>query len=184
MRRMKMKDRGLSTIITTLIIVTASVVLGSAVVLFASGIFQSSVEEEAISVSGAKLWGVNSTHSQGAFIVKNVGGKELAIRSIKVRGIDSSFSDWYYWDTSGSNVTTQTALNYDTDNDLTSITVNGAPRTFTQATGPVSLKPGEVYVIYVANPGSIDNTDAGSSATMTISARQATQVLRVTISSP
>lgn len=179
-----MKDKGLSTIITTLIIVTASVVLGSAVVLFASGIFQSSVEEEAISVSGAKLWGVNSTASQGAFIVKNVGGKELAIQEISVRGIESPYSKWYYFNTAGSNVTTQTTLNYDTNNNLAAITVNGASRTFTLATGPVSLKPGQVFVIYVSTPGSLDNTDPGSSATMSVSARQAIQVLRITVSSP
>ncbi|MFQ6135243.1 MAG: hypothetical protein ACE5KU_05455 [Nitrososphaerales archaeon] len=178
------RRKGLSTIITTLIIVTAAVVLGTAVVVFASGIFQSSVEEEAISVTSAKLWGVNSTDSQGAYIVKNTGAKELAIQIIKVRGVESIFSDWYYFDTAGSNVTSQSTLNYDTDNDLNYITINGGNRTMTQATGPVSLKPGEVFVIYIANPGSIDSTDAGSAVTFEITAKQATQVLRVTVSTP
>ncbi|MFQ6135244.1 MAG: hypothetical protein ACE5KU_05460, partial [Nitrososphaerales archaeon] len=138
MKRMNRKNKGLSTIITTLIIVTASVVLGTAVVVFASGIFQSSVEEEAISVTGAKLWGNTTSNSQGAFIVKNTGGKELAIQTIKVRGIESAFSDWYYLDTAGTNITSQSTLNYDTNggtNDLNYITINGGNRTMTQATG-------------------------------------------------
>ncbi len=188
MKRMNKKNKGLSTIITTLIIVTASVVLGTAVVLFASGIFQSSVEEEAISVTSVKLWGNTSTNSQGAFIVKNTGSKELAIQTIKVRGIGSVFSDWYYFDTAtNTTITSQTVLTYDTNggtNDLTNITMAGDTHTFTQAIGPLSLKPGETLVVYVSAPGSLDNTDAGSSATMSITAKQATQVLRITVSSP
>ncbi len=185
--RMTRKNKLLSTIITTLIIVTASVVLGTAVVLFASGIFQSSVEEEGITVTGAKLWGNTTTNSQGGFIVKNTGSKELAIQTIKVRGIESQFADWFYLDAAGTNITSQTPLNYDTNggtNALTYVTINGGNTTMSTATGPLSLKPGETLVVYVSAPGSLDNTDAGSSATMSINAKQATQVLRITVSSP
>ncbi len=184
MRKMDRNNKGLSTIITTLIIVTASVVLGTAVVLFASGIFSSSVEEEAISVTSAKLWGNTSSNSQGAFIVKNTGAKELAIQIIKVRGIESIFSEWYIFDTAGSNVTSQSKLSYDTGNNLSYVTIEGSNRTMTQATGPISLKPGETSVVYVATPGSLDSTDAGTSVTVEITAKQATQVLRITVSTP
>ncbi len=184
MKGMNRKNKGLSTIITTLIIVTAAVVLGTAVVLFASGIFQSSIEEEAITVTGAKLWGVNSTNSQGAFVVKNTGAKELAIQTIKTRGIESLFSNWYYFDTAGSNVTSQTSLSYDPGNNLNYVTINGGNLTMTPAIGPISLKPGEVHVVYIATPGSLDSTDAGAAVTVEILAKQATQVLRVTVSTP
>ena len=95
-----MKNKGLSTIITTLIIVTASVVLGTAVVLFASGIFESSVEEEAITVTGLKVWGNTTTNSQAAFIVRNTGSKQLAIDTFRLRGTDAPFSTWYLFDVS------------------------------------------------------------------------------------
>ena len=192
LNRMNMKKKGLSTIITTLIIVTASVVLGTAVVLFASGIFQGSVEEEGITVSGLKLWGNGTSAvptSEAAFIVKNTGSKELAIQTFKVRGVEVAFEDWYYLDISGTNITTQTALEYDpvpvSTLTLTGVAINSpANRILTAATGPLGLKPGDTYVVYVATPGGLDSSDAGSSVTVTVAALQAIQVLRVTVSSP
>ncbi len=181
------KNKGLSTIITTLIIVTASVVLGTAVILFASGIFESSVEEEAITVTSTNLWGNTSTNSQLGFIVKNSGSTELAIATVKVRGIESPFTAWYTFDTAdNTSITSQTVLSYQggASPDLTNITMAGSFFNFTLSTGPLGIKPGETFVVYVLAPGSVDSTDAGSSATVIISALQATQVIRITISTP
>ena len=50
------KSRALSTVLTTVIILVASVVLGSGVVLYGASLFQGGTQQEAISVSGDKIW--------------------------------------------------------------------------------------------------------------------------------
>ena len=50
------KNRAISTVLTTVIILVASVVLGSGVVLYGASLFQGSTQTEAISVSTPKIW--------------------------------------------------------------------------------------------------------------------------------
>lgn len=187
-----MKDKGLSNIITMLIIVTASVVLGTALILFASGIFATTVEEEAVDVSGESFWGNTTTTSQAAFVIKNTGSKELAIQEIKIRGIASPYSDWYYIDISdggpGGNVTITTPLSYDpvpgSTLSLDYVTINGGNMSMSQANSPIGIKQGREFIIFVATPGQIDSSDAGDDLTMVVKSKDARAVVRSTIKTP
>ncbi|MFB3096149.1 MAG: hypothetical protein ACE1YX_00460, partial [Nitrosopumilaceae archaeon] len=92
--RMKTKLRrrlGISTVITTIIILVASVVLGSGVVLYSTSLFQSGTLTETISITGVKVY-VHATDSAGlawgAFGVRNSGDKILSLDKISIRGND------------------------------------------------------------------------------------------------
>jgi hypothetical protein len=176
------RRRGIGTVITTLIVLIASVVLGAGVIFFGGSLFQSNTEQEAIQVSNAHLW-VNGTASQGALVVKNTGGKVVSVSSIDVRGTTVPFTSWYYNNTQSimtpQNI--QTPLTFDTVGGLGSISVNGAPRTFTAATGPISLKQGEVAIIYMNNPAGISSTDAGIAYNINVKAGTSTAVQSVSV---
>jgi hypothetical protein len=90
--------RGLSTVLTTIIILVASVTLGAGVVLYGASLFQGSSQTESISVADAQLW-VHGTDSKGlawgAAGVRNTGDKVLAVDTIQVRGVNVPFTQWY-----------------------------------------------------------------------------------------
>ncbi|MGI0020323.1 MAG: hypothetical protein ACREAY_07610 [Nitrososphaera sp.] len=175
------KRRGIGTVITTLIVLIASVVLGAGVIFFGGSLFQTNTEQEAIQVSNSHLW-VNSTASQGAFVVKNIGGKVVSVSSVDVRGTTVPFTSWYYNNTqsimTAQNI--QTPLNFDLQG-LNSININGVNRSFTPATGPISLKQGEVAIIYVNNPAGISSTDSGVAYNMNVKAGQTSAVQSVSV---
>jgi len=93
------KRKGISTVLTTVIILVASVVLGSGVVLYGTSLFQTVAQQENIEVQGIQLW-VNATDangdSWGAAGVRNNGDQILSIDTINVKGQDIPFANWYF----------------------------------------------------------------------------------------
>jgi hypothetical protein len=92
------KRKGISTVLTTVIILVASVVLGSGVVVYGTSLFQSAAQTESIEVQSEQLW-VNATDlsgdAWGAIGVRNNGDKILAVDTISVKGINVPFGSWY-----------------------------------------------------------------------------------------
>jgi len=174
------KRRGIGNVITTLIILIASVVLGAGVIFFGGSMFQSNTESESIQVSNAHVW-VNSTSSQAAFVVQNTGGKVVSISQISIRGTSIPLSKWYYNNTNLSSAEIQTDLVKDNDGNQLAISVNGVSKSFTLATGPVSLAQGQSAIIYLKNPAGLSSTDAGINYTMSVTAGKSNGVLTVPV---
>ena len=101
------KRKGISTVLTTVIILVASVVLGSGVVLYGTSMFQTVAQQESIEVQGIQLW-VNATDAAGdawgAAGVRNDGDQNVSIDTISIKGQIIPFTSWYA-DTEQSRVT-------------------------------------------------------------------------------
>jgi len=185
------KNRALSTVLTTVIILVASVVLGSGVVLYGASLFQGGTQQESISVSNVKVW-VHSTDTNGlawgAAGVRNTGDKVLSVDRIKIRGNDIPFTQWYT-DTAVTSSVFQLALNHTgwsgTAGNISAspgcsgaTTINIDPDTsgsITECiqadagTGPVSLTPGASAVIYFKlTNGTLTSLDSGLSTSVSI----------------
>ncbi|MHA7733884.1 hypothetical protein [Nitrosopumilus sp. S6] len=93
------KRKGLSTVLTTVIILVASVVLGSGVVLYGTSLFQTGAQQDSIAVSGIQVW-VNATDATGdawgAAGVRNNGERILSVDTIQVRGTTVPLANWYF----------------------------------------------------------------------------------------
>lgn len=93
------KRKGLSTVLTTVIILVASVVLGSGVVLYGTSMFQTVAQQESLEVQGIQLW-VNATDAAGdawgAAGVRNDGDKILSVDTIRIKGATVPFSSWFF----------------------------------------------------------------------------------------
>jgi len=179
------KRRGLSTVLTTIIILVASVVLGSGVVLYGSSLFQGETQQASIVVTGPKVW-VNATDPNdvawGAAGIRNSGDKILSVDEIQVRGDAIPYTSWYA-DKDPTRVTIEnfqaSFVHEGTDGtgdmkDSTTVTtacdagieltidLDGTPATndkptlcLDQQSGPVSLNPGERAVVYFRVPDGV-----------------------------
>ena len=199
------KNRALSTVLTTVIILVASVVLGSGVVLYGASLFQGGTQQESISVSNVKVW-VHATDSNGlawgAAGVRNTGDKVVSIDKIQIRGNDIPFNQWYT-DTTVTSSTFQLALNHTgwsgvagkiakTNNCSAGTTVisidpdSSGPVTECIAanagTGPVSLTPGASAIVYFQlTNGTLTSLDSGASTSVNIFAGKTGAPQSVTI---
>ena len=202
--RMKTKLRrrlGISTVITTIIILVASVVLGSGVVLYSTSLFQSGTLTETISITGVKVY-VHATDSAGlawgAFGVRNSGDKILSLDTISVRGNNIGFSSWFSnktvetatfdsvykfpgWDTDPSNGT-MTKETVTCGSATVQIALGGAGFCANAQTGPLSLGLGEKAVVYFQlSNGTLTTLDSGVSTNVNIFAGKAGAPLAVTV---
>ena len=204
--RTRHMNRALSTVLTTIIILVASVVLATGVVLYGTSLFQTSTQQEAISISGVKLW-TNANeptgYTWGAFSVRNSGDKILSVDKISIRGEDVPFSQWYPDTSVGDGTILQQAMNFSgwdsssawrlaTNDSLCSGVTNdleiniavGKNFCANATSSPVGLEPGAGAIIYfqVAN-GTLTPLDAGVSSAVGIFAGKSGAPISVTVSS-
>jgi len=141
--------RGLSQVLTTLILLVVAVLLAAIVAYYATNITMTRTQQEEVRILYVHCW-VNSTGAaEAAFYLKNVGGRDILIHKITVRGVKSAWSDVYFNDTRRSE--DLVFLNF------TDLTAQG----LSQATDRIPVESGGVRVVYIKNPDNIDKLDVG-----------------------
>jgi len=113
--------RGISVVITTLIILVSSVVLGTGVVFYGTSLFQTASQQQSIANQNVQLW-ANSTDtsgtSWGAAAIRNNGDVLATVNTIQIRGVNIPFTSWYVdTDPTRVNQNFQAQFNY-TKNDM------------------------------------------------------------------
>ncbi|MCS7115602.1 MAG: hypothetical protein RMJ15_06160 [Nitrososphaerota archaeon] len=167
--------RGLSVVVSTLIILVVSVLLATVVTFYAINVTSTRVQEESLLINKQHIW-YNSTGrwSAAGLVILNTGGRDVVIDKIAVRGQECSWSNVYYWKT--SSVTVQADLNA-TAVPVTSMTDDmwretfrylGPSENFTQANNDLTLKSGWTLVVYIHNPDSISSNDVGRTIGITV----------------
>jgi len=162
--------KGLSVVVTTLIILVVSVLLATVVTFYAINVTTTRVQEESLFLTKQHVW-FNTTGSwaQAAIVIVNTGGKDVVLDKVSVRGQDSEWQTVYYWRT--SNITISNDLDV-TPTDITgtsfNITIQGATRTFQQASDDLTLKSGWTMVLYIMNPDSVALNDVGITVGITM----------------
>jgi hypothetical protein len=164
--RMLNNKKGLSTVVTTLIILVVSVLLATVVTFYAINATTTRVQEEYLQIKELHVWCDSGGDSLAAFVITNTGGRDTVIDKITIRGRAQSWSKICYWKpdfTEGDElpsklewVSEPSALN-ETYND------QGAHNEFYNATGlsALSLRSGASIVIYIFDIDNISTSDIG-----------------------
>jgi hypothetical protein len=170
MKRFLKSKKGLSTVVTTLIILVVSVLLATVVTFYAINLTTTRVQEENLRVSKAHIW-ANSTATQAAFVIANIGGRDTLIDKFQVRGQDIAWSasEVFY-----NRTTTAPVADLDYLSDFTG---------YSNATDDLSLKSGECLVIYLTNPGTVSVGDVGTTCSITVFTASAQYKVEVNIES-
>lgn len=170
MKSLLKNKMGLSTVVTTLIILVVSVLLATVVTFYAINVTTTRVQEEAIQMTKLHTWHNGSTFAETAFLVINTGGRDLVLDKITVRGQECPWTDVF------SSKTTDT-INSDlpwiayanlTDGGL--VRVGSAAYNLTQGTttSDLILQSGQSMLVYILNPDSVSVNDIGVTVGITV----------------
>lgn len=166
--------KGLSTVVSTLIILVVSILLATVVVFYATNVVSTRVQEESLYITKLHVW-VNATGgwSQAALMVINTGGRDVLLDKITVRGQECPWTNVYYWVTNNYTITadlnfTRTPLSKSTEDLGASGIFNYGNGIFTKSSGDLALKSGYTMVIYIMNPDSISVKDVGITVGVTL----------------
>jgi len=184
---------GPSEVIIVIMALTGSIVLASGVVLYGTTLFQGGAQQEAITVSGIKMW-VHGTDSNGltwgAFAVRNSGDKVLSVDRIVVRGQDIPFSQWYP-DVTVTSTIIQQPMNFTGWSGIAGhLDYTGTTGCTTEVlqirlqtgqpgdagdvcanpgAGPIGLDPGQAAIIYFrVNNGTLGSVDGGAQTSVSV----------------
>ena len=174
------KQRALSEVVSTLILLVVAVLLAAVATYYATNITMTRTQSEEVSFSKAHIW-VNSTGAVGAFKLQNLGGKDILIDKIAVRGVEETWSNvFYYRVASGSSV--------DEDLNVTSYAnLVGSPtidsRVYTAASADLPLQSGAELLVYIAGPDNVQLDDIGTSISMAVYTNSANFITEVNVES-
>lgn len=195
-------------LVASVVLGTGVVLYGTS--LFQTGAQSSGVSTQGVHVwVNATNVATNKGWVWGAAEIRNSGDKILSVDQINVRGTQIPFANWYY----DNNQTAVTAANFQSQLNYTKTTDAGLMKSFgsqpsgctsstqfyinefglgssnptlcfTQASGPISLKPGDRAVVYFQVPSGILSTvDAGSQSSVAIYAGNVGAPQSVTVES-
>jgi hypothetical protein len=185
MKSILKSKRGLSTVVTTLIILVVSVLLATVVTYYAINITTNRMAQESLQMSNLHVWyNTTGTWAEAAFALTNTGGKDVVLQSITARSQPSAWTNVFYYATD-----TLTISNlYPTNQQLTNGTaplfagqylyapINNPTTGATETTGTllkatagvITLKAGWTLVVYIMHPGSIGQNDVGTPVDVTV----------------
>ena len=155
-----MKKRGLSEVVSTLILLVVAVLLAGVVAYYSTNITMTRTATEDIQFANAHIW-VNGSGAIAAFKLQNLGGKDILIDKFSVRGVSSPWADIFVF-----RVPSGTAI--DGDMNITSysglvdgVTIDG--NVYNQSSADIPLISGGELLVYIVDPDNIQLDDIGTS---------------------
>jgi len=174
------KQKGLSEVVSTLILLVVAVLLAAVATYYATNITLTRTEIEEIRFSKEHVW-VNSTGAVAAFKIQNLGGKDILIDKITVRGVESAWSTvWFYRVPSGTSITgDMNVTSYDL---LTgSPTISGEE--YSVASADIPLVSSGVLLVYLKGPDNIQVDDIGTTVSIAIFSNNAQYITECNVES-
>ncbi|UCB60284.1 MAG: hypothetical protein JSW72_09300 [Candidatus Bathyarchaeota archaeon] len=166
MKQVLRNKAGLSTVVTTLIILVVSVLLATVVTFYAINVTTTRVQEESLQIFKQHIWHNGTSFGEAGFIIINTGGRDVVIDKITVRGQECAWTTVYHnktQDTINSDLVYNSTLT-----DGGTITVGSTGYTFTQASDDLILKSGWTMIVYIANPDHVSVGDIGVTIGVTV----------------
>jgi len=170
MKKLLKSRRGLSTVVTTLIILVVAVLLASVVTFYAINVVTTRVQEESLKIYKQHIWHNGTTYAEGAFLIINTGGRDVVIDKISVRGQESLWTTVYYNKTTNAISPDLYYITPNTNGTLLGkiVTLGSSNYTLVRASDDLILKSGWSMIVYVTNPDSISVNDIGVTIGFTV----------------
>ena len=167
MKSLAKNEKALSTVVTTLIILVVSVLLAGVVTMYAINITSTRTQQEELRLTKQAVWVYANDTAYAALAIDNVGGRDVVIDKVQVRGVEAAWSTVHYLRldsaVSGSlqcpnGTQTWTSMEY----------IDGTTGSFTAASTDLPLASGDTLIIYISTPDSINVNDVGTTIGLTV----------------
>ena len=159
MNRASRPRRGLSTVVTSMILLVAAVLMAFAVANYATNATKTRSTTEEVRFGKERIW-MNQSGAVVAFKITNIGGADLTVDGVIVRDTELQWEDIYYYRVpSGTTFTEELSLVGAATLTGPNFTVDGL--TFTQARNSIPLISSGSMLFYVRNPGNLFIDDIG-----------------------
>jgi len=167
MKRPSNNKAALSNVVSTLIILVVSVLLAGVVSMYAVNITSTRTQQEALKLSKQEIWVYGDGTAYAALAIDNVGGRDVIIDKIQIRGVEAPWSNVYYIRLSSAISTSLNCPNA-TPSWTDFAYTQGQTATFTNDTNDKPLASGDTLILYVKNPESITVSDIGLTIGITV----------------
>ncbi|MBS7615270.1 hypothetical protein KEJ18_06040 [Candidatus Bathyarchaeota archaeon] len=167
MKSLAKNKKALSTVVTTLMILVASVLLAGVVTMYAINITSTRTQQESLRLSKEAAWVYANGTAFAAVAVDNVGGRDVVLDKVQVRGVEAEWSTIYYLRRSTPISTSLNCPNEThswTDFLYTTSTVGD----FTTSSNDLPLASGDTVILYITSPDSLSVNDVGTTVGITV----------------
>jgi len=162
----KARRRALSQVVTTLILLVVSILLSGVVIYYSVNLISTRVQTEEIRLTRAHVW-VNSTGAVAALRVENLGGRDILLDKLEVRGVESTWSNVYFYRVpSGTSIAGD--FNVTSYSNLSGASVSIDGNTYNQASSDIPLMSGGELLVYLKGPGNVDVNDIGTTVSFSV----------------
>ena len=177
--------RGLSEVVSTLILLVVAVLLAAIVTYYATNITMTRTATEDARISKPHIW-VNASGAMGAFKLQNLGGKDILVDKVVIRGVSCLWENVsFYRVQDGDDVTGDFVLTYNEVEDAFNATIGDVLITAWDTTGDsdIPMKSGETILFSVADPTNIGLDDIGTSISLTVFTNNAQWIVETNVES-
>lgn len=170
MKHLIENKKGLSTVVTTLIILVVAVLLATVVTFYAINVVTTRVQEESLQIYKQHIWHNGTTFAEAGFLIINTGGRDVVLDKISTRGQESSWNTTYYSKTTNAISPDLYYIAPNANSTLLgkSVTLGSKNYTLIRASDDLILKSGWSMIVYITNPDSISVNDIGVTIGFTV----------------
>ncbi len=167
MKNMIRNGKALSNVVSTLIILVVSVLLSGVVTMYAINITSTRTQQEALKLTKQEIWVYGNGTAFAGVAVDNVGGRDVVIDKIQVRGVEADWSKAYYLRLPQA-LTTSLICPNETMTWTGFLYTQGKVGDFINDTYDKPLASGDTILIYIKNPESVSVSDIGVTIGVTV----------------
>ena len=177
----KNRNRGLSEVVSTLILLVVAVLLAAVVAYYATNVTMTRTNTEEVRLSKQHVW-VNGSGAIAAVKVQNLGGRDILIDKLSVRSVTADWSQIYYYRVP-SGTSLMADLNLTGYSTLTGPVVLIDGRNYTQASSDLPLISGGELLVYVKGPQNIQMDDIGTTVGISVTTNNAQYITECNVES-
>ncbi len=190
MQKLTRNRKGLSEVITTLIILVVAVLLTGVVTYYATNVTMVRTTQEEVRIRKAHIWVEEGGNAYAALMIQNTGGRDVLVDKLLVRGVEAPWGDTtvvaqYYAVLGADDVSSDfSVMKNATDyyfGQIGSVPTNAS--FWTNSTGDMPLKSSNSLLIFVKNPPNIALYDVGTTISMAVHTTNAQWIVETVVES-
>ena len=191
MQKLARNNKGLSQVITTLIILVVAVLLTGVVTYYATNVTMVRTTQEEVRVRKAHIWVEEGDAAYAAILIQNIGGRDILVDKLLIRGVEAPWTgdptvvvQYYKVLTSDDVGADFSVMKNATDYYFGQIGSVPADASFwANTTGDMPLKSSNSLLLFVKNPPNIALYDVGTTISMAVYTTNAQWIVETVVES-